>query len=175
MQVHRTSLPENSFIEKSFPVVDYTDCYTIRFHADRPVSLNDCMESFLYRQPRWIDILMLIRNILVTPFGLKTGRAEYGNSSERSKINISKGIRFDFFEVVDCSDHEVMLGFYDSHLDGCVSVMVQNQDHLKEISLSTTVHYNNALGKIYFFLIKPFHRLVVSAMLKKIVRHTNPN
>ncbi len=41
---------------------------------------------------------------------------------------------------------------------------------LKTLTISTTVQFNNHFGKLYFLLVRPFHRLIVPAMLKGIIR-----
>jgi hypothetical protein len=38
---------------------------------------------------------------------------------------------------------------------------------------STIVHYNNLLGRVYFFFVKPFHKLIIHAMLKMIKTRIN--
>jgi hypothetical protein len=36
----------------------------------------------------------------------------------------------------------------------------------KVITVTTTVIYNNWFGRLYFLLVKPFHRLIVQITLK---------
>ena len=40
----------------------------------------------------------------------------------------------------------------------------------KNLTISTTVEYNNWFGKLYFFPVRPFHKLIVPAMLKGIIK-----
>jgi hypothetical protein len=175
MQISRIALPDSTFIRNSFPVTDYSDCYRARSHSGRTLTLNECFFSFLHHQPAWIDVLMFIRNILVFPFGLKTGKEGPLPAITKNAMPLARGTRFGIFEVLGCNDREIILGFYDSHLDGGISLVVENSLNAAEISLTTVVKYNNALGKVYFFLIRPFHGLVVRSILRSIVRHNIPN
>ncbi|MDR1652533.1 MAG: DUF2867 domain-containing protein [Prevotellaceae bacterium] len=38
-----------------------------------------------------------------------------------------------------------------------------------KISIITVVHFHNALGKVYFFVIRPFHKIIVKAMIKRLL------
>jgi hypothetical protein len=171
MQIRRTLLPENSLIEKSFPKIDYSDSYTARFRSNQPIELKDCVALFLFNSPKWVNVLMDIRNVLVAPFGLKSDKQEPQGQSANSEIVIAKGSRIDFFDVLDFSDREVLFGMTDKLLDVCASVFLQHIHSHYEISLSTTVKYNNLMGKVYFFIIKPFHMLIVSNSLQRMINH----
>ena len=37
-----------------------------------------------------------------------------------------------------------------------------------KVSLSTIVRISNIIGKVYFFLITPFHRLIIPNILKRL-------
>ena len=37
------------------------------------------------------------------------------------------------------------------------------------IDITTVVQYHNALGKAYFFFIKPFHRMIVPRVAKELI------
>ena len=36
--------------------------------------------------------------------------------------------------------------------------------------LTTVVHFNNGLGRAYFFVVRPFHRLIVTSLLRNVAR-----
>ena len=71
-------------------------------------------ERMVGRAPRWIDALVTLRNILVTPFGLKTSGA--GATAPRDMIGI--------FPVISQTPDRLVAGFNDSHLDFRVVVDV---------------------------------------------------
>jgi hypothetical protein len=55
----------------------------------------------------------------------------------------------------------------DTHLNFRVSVLI---DRGKSYIYTTTlVHYNNRWGKLYFFFVKPFHRIIVRSIMKRLL------
>ena len=55
----------------------------------------------------------------------------------------------------------------DKHLDAYISVRI---DGSKSVYVNTLVKYNNRLGKVYFFVIRPFHGLVIRSSLKRAIK-----
>ena len=64
-----------------------------------------------------------------------------------------------------------MLGANDKHLNFRVSVYNSNET-LFNIKVTTLVEYNNRFGKIYMTIIKPFHHIIVKAMVKQAYKLT---
>jgi len=105
---------------------------------------------------------MGVRNMLVSIMGLKT-------ESHRSRLDPSElrpGSRIGLFEIGSITSKTAVVGADDAHLDFRLLLDIQNE----VLSCTTEVKFNNALGRIYFFLAKPFHRLIVPAMLKSTMR-----
>jgi hypothetical protein len=171
MAVTKIPLPANSFIAKSFPIIDYADCFHSTCSVEQTISLNDCVRFFFYQWPKWAQMLMKIRNVLMWPFGLATGKSDWKKKNVIPLITISKGRKIAFFDVVEYNDEEVLLSITDKHLDACLSVLLKKPEDHYEISLSTTVMYNNTLGKVYFFFIKPFHKLIMRTLLYRLVNY----
>ena len=48
------------------------------------------------------------------------------------------------------------------------SYSLPRPDGVRRISISTAVQYHNRLGRIYFALIRPFHRIIIRRMLRRI-------
>lgn len=42
------------------------------------------------------------------------------------------------------------------------------KENKQELRITTAVNYNNTLGKLYFSIIKPFHRIIILSILKNI-------
>ena len=66
------------------------------------------------RAPRWVDALVMLRNIIVAPFGLKTSGED--RRAPRDIIGI--------FPVVSETPERLVAGFNDKHLDFRVVVDV---------------------------------------------------
>ncbi|MDR1879290.1 MAG: DUF2867 domain-containing protein, partial [Bacteroidales bacterium] len=143
---HNTA-PESSMITVGFGKVDYCDVYRIT------KSTNESPEQIavlLFDVPKWVECLMSLRNWIVRPFGLKT-------KTENNSTAI--------FPVIDRNDNEMLMGMNDKHLNFRLSILIDREKSF--IYVTTVVHCNNIWGKMYFLLIKPFHKIIVHAMIKR--------
>jgi hypothetical protein len=104
------------------------------------------------RVPRWIRVLMAVRNGLVSPLGLRTAVDE-----------VSQKIGF-FPVIAQTSDH-VLLGLDDKHLDFRVAVdVVPLGNTWRQVTTMTFVRTHNLLGRIYLAIVLPFHRMILPAL-----------
>lgn len=138
----KTPIPPASRITDGFGRVDYYDVYRIRAKTDKSA---EQLSREIMRLPAWATALFRLRNAIVGVFGLKAGKAEAS------------------FPVISQSDGEVVSGLPDKHLDFRLSVLRGEET----VSLTTVVRFNNALGRVYFFFIKPFHKLIIKTLLKR--------
>ena len=135
----------------------FIDAYSIVIdHA--ALDARRAAEKMLARGPRWIDVLLALRNYLVTPFGLKTP------SPNRRVATDAVGI----FPVLSESPDRLVAGFNDKHLDFRVVVDVASAGPGQQVTATTLVLTHNWLGRFYLAIILPFHRLIVRAMLRQV-------
>jgi len=120
-------------------------------------------EKMFTRGPRWIEVLLNLRNMIVAPFGLKKSGA--GEPASGGMIGI--------FPVVSETPERLIAGFNDKHLDFRVVVDVARRDAGQDITTTTLVLTHNLLGRTYLRLILPFHRLIARAMLRQAFRRSN--
>jgi Protein of unknown function (DUF2867) len=114
-----------------------------------------------------VSNLMAVRDAIVGRFGLKTAKqlTSLGEQSTTSRVGI--------FRIYGTSPTEVVLGEDDKHLDFRLSVLCSNQSSpggKRHLTLSTVVHCHNRLGRVYIFVIAPFHRLVVQSCLRRAAK-----
>ncbi|PTQ13204.1 hypothetical protein CLG96_03530 [Sphingomonas oleivorans] len=151
------SIPKNC--EHILPSVDFCDAFAI----DTPVatlSAPQAAQLAFSRPPGWIAKLLAIRNVLVSPFGLKSG-AE-ADLSDRPRIGLP---------VFSSSPERVVLGLDDIHLNFRLIVDVTNlNDTTCRVIATTLVQRNNLLGRIYLATVLPFHRILVPALLAPLAR-----
>ena len=138
-----------------FPDADFIDAYSV--HAAEPVDALQVARRMVGRRPRWVNGLLMLRNLAVTPFGLKRG-APIGAE------------RIGSFPVVSASPERVVLGFDDIHLDFRVVVDVAPEGSGRQVTATTLVRTKNRLGRLYLAAVKPFHRAIVPAMLAQVGR-----
>lgn len=115
-------------------------------------------ERMMARAPRWVDALLVLRNVMVAPFGLKTSGED--RRAPRDIIGI--------FPVVSETPERLVAGFNDSHLDFRVVVDVATSGQKQSVTATTLVLTHNWLGRTYLAIVMPFHRLVVRAMLRQV-------
>lgn len=162
-----TKLPEGTLIIDSFPEYDYLDVYSFKVKSDKKIDPGDVAELLCTEGPQWADTLLKIRNSVVKYIGLETGEGIDWRKAP-SKENRQPGKRFGIFEVKEIRDDEFMMGGEDKHLDFRVSAIVRPKDGYQEVFIATIVKFNNILGNLYFFPVKPFHCLIVKDTVKRM-------
>jgi hypothetical protein len=125
---------------------------------DRALNARQAMERMIARQPRWAEALLTLRNIPVTPFGLKTSGAS--TATPREMVGI--------FPIVSERPDRLVAGFNDKHLDFRLVVDVATSGAIQHVTATTLVLTHNWLGRSYLAIIKPFHRLIVRTLLRQV-------
>jgi len=142
------------------PSADWADRFTLGLPVDH-LTAREAARLALESPPGWVRRLMVLRNALVAPFGLK-GAARKVKTSETE---------IGGFPVMSASDDRVVLGFDDRHLDFRIVIDVMaDRPSGQTLSVMTLVHRNNLLGRLYLAAVVPFHRRIVPAMLSGIGR-----
>ena len=115
-------------------------------------------ERMVGHQPRWAHALLVLRNVLVAPFGLKRSGAR----------EPAPGGMIGIFPVVSETPERLVAGFDDSHLDFRVVVDVASSGTRQNVTATTLVKTHNRLGRTYLAIILPFHRLILRAMMRQV-------
>lgn len=136
-------------IDKYLPA-DYHDTFVLK--AQKPAGQiipKELIKKIFNHSPAWLAFLFKVRNILVKPFGLETG----------------KELQTEDF-IIEDTENEVIMKKDDKHLLFYISIAKIGNDL---IDVTTVVQYHNALGKAYFFFIKPFHKMIVPRVVKELI------
>ena len=144
-KVIKASLPPQSMLHAIKQPDDFLDCYRCETLADVDQAANRAMDF-----PMWVTWLMKIRNIVVTPFGLRT--------------DLGQGETIGFFPIVMRNDTEIILGFDDKHLDFRISILTDGNHAYG----ATWVRRHNRLGRMYLAMIMPFHVLIMRNAIGRI-------
>lgn len=167
--VKKSELPVDSVLKIDQTQFDYVDSFECEFSdSNQRVGATAVGKAFFSSGPKWIDTLFVLRNKIVSRLGLKTS----GNVSNREELlrrfQCEPGEQLGLFKVFHKSEHEVVIGEDDRHLDFRVSLFVSGTVN-KTLTITTTVKFRNEFGRLYFLPVRPFHKLIVPAMLKSIV------
>lgn len=159
-------LPPESLAAASLPRIDYADAYLARLPAGRRYTLDQAVALVFATTPGWVKGLMQLRNALVRPFGLKV---EPPQSSAAPGSPLLPGAQAGIFRVFERRPDE-LLGEDDRHLDFRVSVLLRDEGVQQWATITTVVCFHNALGRAYFAVVRPFHQLIVPALIRRALR-----
>lgn len=154
--VREEQTPLTKDLKKLLPKIDFFDVFSTTNHTD---SLELISNKIFNTTPKWVAFLFIIRNRIANIIGLKYEVPDDYNE------NFKIGGYIKFFKIFDITEHQVVLGADDKHLN-FRAIITRTTDTLYNIKVTTLVEYNNNLGKIYMTIVKPFHRIVVKRMVK---------
>jgi hypothetical protein len=162
--VARVPVPARVLDAELLEPVDYADAFVA------PVPARDLDDLAAFGQavfgafPRWLMILLAVRNLLVKLLGLRSSdEIPWPPVDEELRV----GSRLGAFTVHGFDEDEIVLGEDDDHLDFRVSMLREPSG--EGIILTTLVKHNDWRGRLYFLPVGFFHRLIVPAMMRSAV------
>ncbi|MBI1216444.1 MAG: DUF2867 domain-containing protein [Alphaproteobacteria bacterium] len=173
--------PEGSLLREQFADVriDHDDSFLLTVcgswikDVGATQLLAAVLEGFLLNAPNSVSGLMMLRNCLVKPLGLRTSPLGCPVSSLLSPKTdrLFAGQYPVLDQKIDADDSfaQVILGVIDKHLmfRSCVSVRKTGDDSA-EILLGTRVHCKNAFGRFYMASIDYVHRRYVAPLMLRL-------
>ncbi len=149
-----------------FRNVDYIDVK----HIEGETSLRAFIAGMLSYYPWWVVALYRIREILVSLLGLvRHDRPERLPSFSTDDISFAPEDNVSFFIVRKGEEDAFWLSETppDKHLTAYFCVTADKQrSGLTRFEVVTAIRYLHWTGPVYFNLIRPFHHLVVSQMMR---------
>jgi hypothetical protein len=160
-------IPVESAIARFYELTNLADAYSVTLPIGSITSPEQLARFIFAQQASWIKGLMKIRDALVAGFGLKTSAQLTAPDTHRQAERVG------IFKIYNTTEHEIVLGEDDKHLDFRLSVLCPvpaERTGERHLVLSTVVHCHNRLGRIYIFVIAPFHRVIVQSCLRRAAR-----
>ncbi len=167
-RVREVPVPPGSLAANAFAVTSYADAYAIDLPPGDAHDVDALTRLLGTSAPRWAEHLMWLRDRIVSLIGLRTSHTDV--PVRKSNVRFQPGDMAGMFRVFARTDDEVLLGGNDRHLDFRASMLVQRDAARTSAVLTTVVHFNNGLGRAYFFVVRPFHRLIVTSLLRNVAR-----
>ena len=167
IQIVNELIPRSDKIFISFGKVNYKDRFSLILETKKIFDVDFIIVKLIKSTPKWLKFLLNLRNEIASIFGLKTGKIKnvYENLG---KLNFQQDQSIgDFFIILKGKNHFIA-ELKDKHLDFRFSILIRQEDGITKVSLTTIVKINNIFGKVYFFLITPFHRLIIPKILKRL-------
>ncbi len=148
----------------------YEDAFAIKVPLEYKIGPVGMMKLFFDSIPTWTKALLGIREALVGLIGLKTAKG-IDMAKELTDFEGKEGQAIGLFRVLGRGEDELMVGESDKHLDFWLSFIGTSQAESFEMKLATAVVFNGWLGRWYFAPVKPLHRLIVPAVLKRMAKN----
>jgi len=152
-----------SRIAKFYQGADLVDAFAIGLPTDAPHDPRALADRMFASPPRWLEVLMKTRDLLVQRLGIKTSQQLSAAAEFPARDHLY------IFNIYEVAEDEIVLGADDRHLDFRVSVSVRRADVSfdcpRELVATTVVHCHNTLGRVYLSIIQVFHQLVVRTSL----------
>lgn len=172
MRIKKTEFPEKSILSQGKKDFDYIDSFQGEVtDVAGNIDISEIGKTFFTSGPKWGKKMFGFRNKVMGLFGLKTG-SENERQQTAKDFQCEVGERAGLFKVFDKTSNEIVLGEDDKHLDFRVSIFIdknKKDSHTKSLTISTTVKFHNWWGVLYFLPVRPFHKLIVPAMLKNMI------
>ncbi|PKF53830.1 DUF2867 domain-containing protein [Alteromonadales bacterium alter-6D02] len=158
-------VPTDSLLSTTLSNASFFDSYQFKSQFNH-LSALDIWLAHAAATPWWVDSLMTLRNQVVSFFGLKNLGQISAITTTKTAQEYQVGDRVGIFSLHALSDNEVILADTDNHLGVKVSVLKSSEEH-GQVTISTVVHVHNRLGRIYMMLVKPIHRVIVPASIRR--------
>jgi hypothetical protein len=121
------------------------------------LGIVDIFFGIFGHHPRWIKLLLIVRNKVASLAGLEAPTAsEILHVEIRDRYVV--GDKIGVWPIFGLSDDEVVAGRNNKHMDFRLSVLKVPDGDGTSVVVSTICTVHNLSGKIYLFFIAPFHK-----------------
>lgn len=152
--VVKVAVPAACHVSEGFKRVDFADAYQVALSQPQLTAEQATLAIFAH-SPAWVGALMKLRGVFARAVGLKHSDMQSGAQP--------RGI----FNVRARHDNEIVIGDDDSHLNFRISVLRAGEADAATVTVSTAVEINNTVGRVYMFIVKPFHRVIARSMVQR--------
>jgi len=134
-------------------------------------SLREVVARMFSYMPLWLRVLYAIRFVLAAILRLDSTGLPSAQQLSADDVPMTQGEKFSWITVERAEENKYWSAkIKDHHLDVWLTITCDEMlDDISRYGLSTFVQFNNRSGRFYLWLIKPFHHIVVRAMLKYAV------
>ncbi len=168
MTVTRRSSPPASAFLGNLASFYHWDSYEAPLQHGN-LAMHEVYLALFAHPPRGFTELLILRDRIVAPFGLRPSGA-----AERKPVEIKPayaiGEKIARFTLFGQNDTEIVTGGDDKHLDFRVSVRKVADGGANRVALTTVVSPHNLFGRAYLSVILPFHRCGVRMLLANAVK-----
>lgn len=136
--------------------IDYADKYSVAL--PEPMDAPRFCALVLESAPRWLDLLLTVRDRIGGPFGFGTQERNYGQP-----VRLEAGRKFGPLTVRSVAPDVVVCGNADTHF--AFRALFEVDSLAGRGSFTTEVQFTDRVGRAYFALVKPFHKRIIPALI----------
>jgi hypothetical protein len=168
MHVVECDVPSSSVLSRDLiRTAHFHDSYRAPL-AHPELGIVDIFFALFGHTPLWMKLLLIVRNTIAGLFGLEVPTVgEIMKPEVRCAYSVSEKIGP--WPIFHIDDNEVVAGRNNKHMDFRLSVLKAMEGDTASVVVSTTCTVHNVYGKIYLFLIVPFHRHGVRSLISNAV------
>jgi Protein of unknown function (DUF2867) len=169
MSVIECDVPASSALDRKLVGnSDFRDSWRVTLsHPD--LGMADIFFAVFGHTPLWMKAMLILRNALVRLVGLEVPTvAEIMKPEVRATYRV--GDKIGPWPVYFVGEDEIIAGRDNRHMDFRLSVLRVRNGDAADVVVSTVCSVHNVLGRIYLFLIVPFHRAGVQGLLTRAVK-----
>lgn len=148
---------------------DHCDAVSCLGQAD----LRSVVASSLSFTPWWMLVLMKIRGVVAAILGLQHPTTEEPLTLTAQDIPQTPSKTVGFFKVHRAKENTYWVASAgDRHLEALICFVAEAtvESNIRRFYVATVVEYRHWTGPAYFNLIRPFHYIVIHAMVKQVCR-----
>lgn len=164
--IERPVPAESALDRRDVETAWFSDSYQANL-SNPSLSVVDLFEAVLGHHPRWLGMLLAVRNRIASWAGLEVPPKAAIRRFER-KPDYAVGDIIGPWPIYTLTDAELIAGRDNGHLDFRVSVL-KLETPSPAVAISTICNVHNRFGKIYLFFIAPFHRWGMRQLMRRAV------
>lgn len=169
MSVSECEVPASSALGRDLITsCDFRDSYRVPLHHPE-LGMADIFFAVFGHTPFPMKAMLILRNVLARLAGLEAPTvAEIMKPEAKAVYRV--GDKIGPWPVFFVGENEIIAGRDNKHMDFRLSVLKLRDGSAADVVVSTICSVHNLFGRIYLFLIVPFHRAGVQALLRRAVR-----
>ena len=168
MTIVECEIPSASVLDRRVIETAYfRDSYRAPLSHTR-ASVVDIFFAIFGHHPVWMKVLLIVRNRIASFCGLDAPTAsEIINLDIKSSYSV--GDKIGVWPIFNLSETELVAGRNNKHLDFRLSVLRETDGEIASVVVSTLCTVHNAFGKLYLFVIIPFHKWGIQRLISKAI------
>jgi len=163
--VIRCGIPAESTLDRNFVDASfYRDSYRAPL-SRAGAEPTDLFFAIFGNRPRWMKWLMILRNGVVSLFGLEAASvAEIMAPQRRARYSV--GDKIEAWPIYSLTENELVVGRDNKHLDFRLSILRTPGSPREIVTVSTACVVHNLFGRAYLLFILPFHKRGVQFLIR---------